>query len=197
MAGGRSSSPWPTTGTRRKRTTYCGCDPGEPDRQRRSLPSQPRTALNAGLQPVLLIAGLSAASRFGHNPTSVSGHQYDRAFDNIAKGANRTGGSDANGANLRTLLFVVEGLNRYSGREFPPPADGTETAYVATATNVNGQSVSRKGKYYWTGLARTNGGDSSCMPLSVTAIQGANTNTLATACRIRRRTRLILVAYES
>jgi RHS repeat-associated protein len=113
-----------------------------------------------------------SGKKYWSDGTPVGGQQFGYGFDDIG---NRTGtkvGGDAGGQNLRAASYTANNLNQYSSRSVTGAVYVTGIAFGTNSVTVGGQSASRKGEYFWSGLLIDNSG--TAFWTNITTSSGGN-----------------------
>jgi len=99
---------------------------------------------------------VTSGKKYWADGTIVPGQQFEYTFDEIGNRKQTRAGGDAIGYGLRSAAYTNNLLNQITGREVPGTNDFIGMAHASASVTVNGQSVYRKGEYYWKALALSN-----------------------------------------
>ena len=110
---------------------------------------------------------VKSGKKYWADGTPVAGRQFEYSFDEIGNRTQTKGGGDQNGWNLRSADYGANSLNQYTSRDVPGAVDITGIAFATNSVTVNGQSVYRKGEYFWKQVDAENTGAAVYPQISV------------------------------
>jgi RHS repeat-associated protein len=106
--------------------------------------------------------------------TLVPGQQFGYLFDDIGNRKQTAAGGDATGSSLRLANYTANNLNQITARDYPGTNDIIGASLLTNAVTVNGQTVWRKGEYFWSTVKTNN--TVSAQWLTATVASGSTTN---------------------
>jgi RHS repeat-associated protein len=119
-----------------------------------------------------------SGKKYWRDGAPVAGQQFEYAFDDIGDRTQTKAGGDQSGGGLRSATYNNNFQNQITSREVPGTNDVIGLAHASASVTVNGQSVYRKGEYYWKELAATNAAAAAWQPVTNQAVLAGATNTL-------------------
>jgi RHS repeat-associated protein len=120
---------------------------------------------------------VTSGKNYWPDGTPVAGQQFEYTFDDIGNRRQTKAGGNESGAGLRPAQYTNNLLNQITFRDVPGTNDITGIAHASATVTVNGQSVYRKGEYFWKELAATNSAAVAWEPVTNQATLGNETNT--------------------
>jgi RHS repeat-associated protein len=117
---------------------------------------------------------VTAGKRHWSDDAVVAGQQFEYAFDDIGNRTSTKAGGDDAGTSLRLASYSANSLNQYTSRTVPGAVDVLGSAHADATITVNGDSVYRRGQYFWKEL----GVDNAAAPVwqGVTNVAELNDN---------------------
>jgi len=96
---------------------------------------------------------VTSGKKYFADGTPVPGQQFGYGFDDIG---NRKQTSVGGNGETRLANYTVNSLNQITLRDYPGTNDVIGAALATNAVTVNGQTVWRKGEYFWSTVKSNN-----------------------------------------